>query len=120
MKSIVTLILILICGAGTLIGCEAREDTAPMPAPVPGDMAPGMMEESSTTAPGTAAPGTIEPSTQASAALAIVNQYCAVMSDNKVDPNVTTVHDGKTIGFCCEECIPTFKKDPAKYLASLK
>lgn len=44
-----------------------------------------------------------------------INTICPV-DGGEVDASVTTVHKGKTIGFCCEPCIPTFKKDPAKYL----
>jgi YHS domain-containing protein len=52
-------------------------------------------------------------------AAAPVNKTCPVMA-GPVDPKVTTVHDGKVIGFCCEDCIATFKKDPAKYMKNLK
>ena len=122
MKSIAMLLLMLACGTSLMVGCENREETAPITPGAPSDMAPGMpMEEDpSTTAPGVVPGAATAPTTQASAALAIVNQYCAVDGDHKIDPKVTTVHEGKTIGFCCEDCIPTFKKEPAKYLASLK
>jgi len=33
---------------------------------------------------------------------------------------VTLVHEGTTVKLCCEDCIPKFKKDPAKYVAKLK
>jgi YHS domain-containing protein len=49
-----------------------------------------------------------------------VNKFCPVEKENAVDPKITTVHDGKVIGFCCADCIPTFKKDPAKYMKDLK
>jgi len=29
------------------------------------------------------------------------------------------VHEGQEIKFCCDACEPTFKKDPAKFLAEL-
>lgn len=35
------------------------------------------------------------------------------------DPYVI-VHEGQEIKFCCDACEPTFKEDPAKYLAELK
>jgi hypothetical protein len=94
----------------TMVGCEARVETTPT---TPGGSAP-TTEESDTTAPTTA------PATQGSASLTVVNQYCAVEQENKVDPKVTVAHAGKTIGFCCADCIPTFQKEPAKYLASMK
>jgi YHS domain-containing protein len=30
------------------------------------------------------------------------------------------MYQGKTIGFCCEDCIGDFKKDPEKYMKTLK
>ena len=45
-------------------------------------------------------------------------QLCAVMPGHPVDGSVSIEHEGKTIAFCCAECIPTFKKNPQKYLAS--
>src|SRR5688572_10856585 len=38
----------------------------------------------------------------------------------KIDPKVTYVYEGKTLGFCCDDCIPEFKKDPEKYMKELK
>ncbi|MDA7880869.1 hypothetical protein N9A94_01015 [Akkermansiaceae bacterium] len=35
------------------------------------------------------------------------------------DPFVIT-HEGIEVRFCCDGCLPTFKKEPAKYLAKLK
>ena len=35
------------------------------------------------------------------------------------EPFVIT-HDGTEVRFCCDSCVPKFKKDPAKYLAKLK
>jgi YHS domain-containing protein len=50
-----------------------------------------------------------------------VNKFCAVEKDNEVDPKIATVvYKGKTIGFCCSDCIKEFQKDPEKYVTSLK
>jgi YHS domain-containing protein len=49
-----------------------------------------------------------------------INTHCPINRDEEVDPKVTYVYNGKTIAFCCESCIPKFKKDPEKYLAGLK
>ncbi len=50
-----------------------------------------------------------------------INQFCAVETDNKIDPNGKTyTYNGKVIGFCCPDCIADFKKDPEKYMAKLK
>jgi YHS domain-containing protein len=35
------------------------------------------------------------------------------------DP-VSIVQEGQTIKFCCDSCVPKFKKDPDKYLEKLK
>jgi hypothetical protein len=101
--------------SGAIVGCESREEVTPATPAVP---AP---EATETPAEGTdpAAPATA-PATQASASLTIANKYCAVMSDHEIDPKVTVANAGKTIGFCCKDCIPTFEKEPAKYLAALK
>src|SRR5256885_5411828 len=52
---------------------------------------------------------------------ATVNKFCAVEKENAVDATVaTTTYKGKTIGFCCEDCIKKFDVDPAAYVANLK
>ena len=63
---------------------------------------------------------TTAPTTQASATAQPINKYCAVEKDHAVDPTVTYLYQGKTIGFCCEDCVPQFKKDPEKYMKDLK
>lgn len=67
-----------------------------------------------------AASVTSAPTTQPSASDKPINKYCAVNRDDEIDPKVTTEYKGKTIGFCCEDCIPKFKKDPEKYMKDLK
>lgn len=32
---------------------------------------------------------------------------------------ISMVHEGQEIKFCCDHCVPDFKKDPAKYLTKL-
>jgi YHS domain-containing protein len=39
---------------------------------------------------------------------------------NPIDPSVTVVYQGKSIGFCCEDSNPEFNKDPQKYMKNLK
>ena len=58
--------------------------------------------------------------TQPAAAAAPVNKYCAVNTKDLVDPKVTLVYKGKVYGFCCEDCIKDFQKDPEKYAAAAK
>ena len=35
------------------------------------------------------------------------------------DPHVIE-HEGTTVKFCCDQCVPTFNKDPEKYIAKIK
>jgi YHS domain-containing protein len=68
----------------------------------------------------TKASPTTGPATQPGAtASKPVNKLCP-LSKEEVDPKVTVDYKGKTVGFCCEDCIPKFKADPDKYMASLK
>ena len=61
---------------------------------------------------------TTKPSTQPAAP---INKFCAVETENPVDPTVPTVtYKGKVIGFCCEDCAPKFLKDPEFYMKTLK
>ena len=49
-----------------------------------------------------------------------VNKICPV-GEQEVNPKGQTVeYKGKVIGFCCDECIPEFKKDPERYMKNLK
>lgn len=35
------------------------------------------------------------------------------------EPHVIT-HEGVTVKFCCDHCLPEFEKDPAKFVAKVK
>jgi YHS domain-containing protein len=63
------------------------------------------------------------PSTQptdASADAIAVNKMCPITGD-AIDPKGPKVmYDGKVIGFCCSDCPPKFKENPAKYMKDLK
>jgi YHS domain-containing protein len=61
----------------------------------------------------------VKAATQPTAKAKSVNTLCPVQND-EIDPNVTVVYEGKTIGFCCQDCIKDFKSDPAKYMAHMK
>jgi len=66
------------------------------------------------------APPTTRPSTTKPAE-AKLNKFCAVEGKgHEVDPKVTTVYKGKTIGFCCRDCIDEFNKNPEKYVKGLE
>ena len=50
-----------------------------------------------------------------------VNKFCAVEGkDHEVDPKVTVNYKGKTVGFCCKDCIEEFNKDPEKYVKKME
>jgi YHS domain-containing protein len=50
-----------------------------------------------------------------------VNKWCAVEGkDHDIDPKVTVVYKGKTIGFCCKDCVEEFEKDPEKYVKKME
>ncbi|MBN2561831.1 MAG: DUF2231 domain-containing protein [Phycisphaerae bacterium] len=51
-----------------------------------------------------------------------LNRYCPVMTEEEADPNITTVYKGRTIAFCCDNCLAKFKANREQYsdrLASL-
>lgn len=50
-----------------------------------------------------------------------VNKNCPVEPDNAIDSSVETVtYKGKVVGFCCEDCVKVFKKNPDKYAKKMK
>ena len=66
-------------------------------------------------------PTTGPATTQAVATTQSVNKYCAVMGpDDLVDPKCNLLYKDQVIGFCCEECVDTFKKKPEKYMKKMK
>jgi YHS domain-containing protein len=48
-----------------------------------------------------------------------VNAICPV-SDHDVEPGVTATHNKKVIGFCCEDCVESFNKNPAKFIKKIE
>ena len=72
------------------------------------------------TATATASPTTGPATAPATQPATPINKFCAIATEDKVDPKVTYVHNGRTIGFCCAECIDEFKKDPEKHMKGLK
>jgi YHS domain-containing protein/uncharacterized membrane protein len=47
-----------------------------------------------------------------------INAKCPV-SGKDVDPAKTSLHDGKVVAFCCDDCKAKFDQDPKPYLAKL-
>jgi len=99
MKKITALMsLAILAGMAAFVSAEDK----------PADKAP-------TTAPTTA------PATRPAAENGAVNQFCAVEQEHAIDPKgKTTTYKDKVIGFCCDDCIDEFKKNPEKYMAKLK
>ena len=61
-------------------------------------------------------PAASKPATQA----AIVNKKCPITGED-IDPKGKTVtYQGKRVGFCCDDCIEKFEKNPEKYMKDLK
>src|SRR5688500_2442102 len=90
--------------AFVLCSCGAKTD-----APATGPTRPG--------SPTPTAAGTGEP-------VDLANQFCPVMKvakgkDEETKPDVFVIHDGKKVRFCCKDCIPAFREDPARYMAVL-
>src|SRR6476661_8722710 len=47
-----------------------------------------------------------------------INAKCPVQGED-IDPDVTTTYKGKTVAFCCKDCIKEFNKDPEKYMKQI-
>jgi YHS domain-containing protein len=63
-------------------------------------------------------PAATKPATTQAAAP--VNKKCPVSGD-AIDPKGKTVlYKGQLIGFCCDNCIEPFNKDPEKYARNIK
>lgn len=66
-------------------------------------------------------PTTKPSTTQAAKPAKPVNKWCAVEGkDHEIDPKVTVVYKGKTIGFCCKDCQEEFEKDPEKFVKKME
>ena len=37
------------------------------------------------------------------------------VSGEMARPEVSIVHDGRTVSFCCEDCMQAFRENPAKF-----
>jgi YHS domain-containing protein len=99
MKRLVLLVVIIHIAVGLMVAVAAL----------------GAKSDQKKSATSTSAPATTQ------AAGKPINKFCAVDHDDPVDPKTPTVtYKGKVIGFCCEDCIPKFKKDPEKYMKTLK
>lgn len=91
--------LILFAGFSTILltGCGKEESQTPMPAMTP-----------------TSQPATTQPQAQAH----FDNTLCPVSKHAISGKGMAVEFNGKTYGFCCDDCVETFKANPAKYLAA--
>ncbi len=48
-----------------------------------------------------------------------LNKFCPVMPEEEADPQIITVYEGRTIAFCCDNCLAKFKANPERYLDRL-
>jgi YHS domain-containing protein len=51
---------------------------------------------------------------------AALNTKCPVSDDDIHDPGDTVEYDGRTIAFCCSDCVKEFNKNPDKFVAKLE
>lgn len=51
---------------------------------------------------------------------AISNTVCPITKEPIAKDGPTVSYKGKTIGFCCSDCVKTFNENPEKYAADLK
>ena len=63
---------------------------------------------------------TTAPATTQAASAKPVNTKCPVSGDPIDAKAKTIVYKGKTIGFCCEDCVEPFQKNPEKYTKNMK
>lgn len=66
-----------------------------------------------------AAPGLRSESRAQDETRAPTNEWCPVLTDERVDPEVHTEYEGATVAFCCRKCLHQFEADPDAYAANL-
>jgi len=49
-----------------------------------------------------------------------VNKMCPVMTEHKVDVEVTITYKGKIIGLCCTDCVKKWNGNPGGFAANIK
>ena len=68
----------------------------------------------------TTKPATAAAATQPSASATPVNKKCPVSGEDVNPKGKTVQYKGKTVGFCCDDCIEMFNKNPDKYADKIK
>lgn len=69
---------------------------------------------------GAAAVAAVSQVTDAAADAVASNAKCPIGGEPVQADGKKVVFNGKVYGFCCDDCIDEFKKDPAKHVASLQ
>ena len=54
------------------------------------------------------------------AAVDVKNTKCVVSGDDPMGAGAKVVYKGKVYNLCCESCLPTFNKDPEKYVKAFE
>tara|TARA_R110002049_G_scaffold182804_1_gene350721 strand:+ start:273 stop:554 length:282 start_codon:yes stop_codon:yes gene_type:complete len=62
-----------------------------------------------------------DPSTSSAAAVSYPLDVCVVSGEKlgSMGEPIVVTHDGVTVKFCCDHCLPEFEKDPAKFVAKV-
>ena len=55
----------------------------------------------------------------AEASETLVNEYCPVTTDEKVDPTIFVEYQSQRVLFCCQRCKKKFLENPAAYIGNL-
>lgn len=53
------------------------------------------------------------------AGLSITNEWCPVLTDEPVDPDIHTEYRGERVYLCCQKCLKQFRADPAAYVGNV-
>lgn len=49
----------------------------------------------------------------------VTNEWCPVLPDEPVDPDIHTEYRGERVFLCCQKCLKQFRADPAAYVGNL-
>jgi len=48
-----------------------------------------------------------------------INEWCPVLVDERVDPEISAEYEGRRVYFCCRKCVKQFRAEPEAYTANL-
>ena len=64
-------------------------------------------------------PALLAASVAQDATSAITNEWCPVLTDEPVDPDVFTEYRGRRVYLCCRKCLQQFEAEPEAHVANL-